>query len=123
MVLISMNANRQLPVVFFANEKKKEPVREWLKSLSSEDKQAIGADIQTVEFGWPLGMPLCRSISGQRGLWEVRIDLKAGRIARIFFCIHDGNMVLLHGFEKKSQKTPNREIEIAVKRMKGIQNG
>ncbi|TVR82532.1 MAG: type II toxin-antitoxin system RelE/ParE family toxin, partial [Rhodospirillales bacterium] len=45
---------------------------------------------------------------------------KDGRIARVFFCAHEGAMVLLHGFVKKTQKTPEREIELAEKRMRGL---
>jgi DNA-binding Xre family transcriptional regulator len=54
-------------------------------------------------------MPLCRPLG--KGLWEVRSDLTQGRIARVLFCIHDGRMVLLHGFIKKTQKTPAADIE------------
>jgi len=42
---------------------------EWLKSLDAEDRRTIGEDIKDVEFAWPLGMPLVRSLG--RGLWEV----------------------------------------------------
>lgn len=73
----------------------------------------------TAEFGWPVGMPLCRSLGG--GLWEVRSSLGQGRIARVIFCIAHGHMVLLHGFIKKSQKTPKTELDTARKRQKGIE--
>ncbi|MGE0109815.1 MAG: type II toxin-antitoxin system RelE/ParE family toxin [Bdellovibrionales bacterium] len=110
-----------LPARFFRSESGKEPVKDWLLSLSVHDRKVIGDDIRAVEFGWPIGMPLCRSINGVRGLWEIRIDLSQGRIARVFFCAHKGSMVLLHGFIKKSQKTPEKEIALATKRMKGIE--
>lgn len=115
-----MNVNKRLPVLFFENENGNEPVREWLISLSLDDKRAIGIDIQTVEFGWPVGMPLCKPMTNHKGLWEVRSRLSNKRIARIFFCTHNSKMVLLHGFIKKSQKTPDHEINNAVKRMKGL---
>jgi phage-related protein len=67
--------------------------------------------------GWPIGMPPCRSLGG--GLWEVRSSLTSARTARIIFCIHEGQLLLLHGFMKKSQKTPPNAIALAVKRMKG----
>jgi len=82
------------------------------------DRRVIGKDIQKVEFGWPIGMPYCRPLG--HGLWEVRSDLSGGRIARVLFCIVRGEMVLLHGFEKKSQKTPARDIELALKRKREI---
>jgi len=86
------------------------------KALSDDDRKIIGEDIKDVEFSWPIGMPLCRPLG--RGLWEVRSDITDGRIARVLFCICDGRMVLLHGFIKKTQKTPDADIELAIKRKK-----
>jgi phage-related protein len=103
-------------VKFFRSISGGEPVREWLKGLDKDDCRIIGADIKTVEFGWPLGMPLCRSISGYKDLWEVRSKITGGRIARVIFYIQDGEMILLHGFIKKSQKTPQNDLELANKR-------
>jgi phage-related protein len=108
---------KRLPAVFYALPSGQEPVREWLKSLSREDRKIIGEDIKDVEFAWPIGMPLCRSLGD--GLWEVRSNLK-GRIARVVFCIDRGRMVLLHGFIKKSQKTSPSDRSLALKRMKEI---
>ena len=71
-----------------------------------------------MEFSWPIGMPLCRALS--KGLWEVRRDLLQGRIARVIFCVHGSRMVLLHGFVKKTQKTPAGALELALKRRKDI---
>ncbi len=115
-----MTNMKRLPARFYEQTNGNVPVREWLLSLSPEDRKLIGDDIRTAEFGWPVGMPLCRPIKGQRGLWEVRINLDGGRIARVFFCTHESNMILLHGFIKKTQKTPEKEISIATKRMKGL---
>lgn len=92
-------------------------MREWLKELPAEDRRLLGEDIKDVEFAWPLGLPLVRSLG--QDLWEVRSSLTHGRIARVIFCIADGQMVLLTGFIKKTQKTPVHEIELALKRMKG----
>lgn len=78
----------------------------------------IGEDINDVEFAWPIGMPLCRPL--RQGLWEVRSNLTQGRIARVLFCELDGQMILLHAFTKKSQKTPASDLELAIKRMKDI---
>lgn len=110
---------KRLPAAFFALSSGREPVREWLKALSAADRKAIGEDIKDIEFSWPIGMPLCRSLGG--GLWEVRSDLPPGRIARVLFCVRDGRMVLLHGFIKKSQKTPTVERDIAIRRMKALE--
>ena len=81
------------------------------------DRKSIGEDIKDVEFSWPIGMPLVRSRG--RGLWEVRSSLARGRIARVLFCVVASEMVLLHIFIKTTQKTPVRDIDLAVKRMRG----
>ncbi|WP_159981375.1 type II toxin-antitoxin system RelE/ParE family toxin [Roseobacter cerasinus] len=112
--------SKRLPARFFETEAGRVPVRDWLLELTQEDRKAIGDDIRTAEFGWPIGMPLCRSIRGRKGLWEIRSNLSDGRIARVFFCAHEESMVLLHGFIKKSQKTPEKELDTAEKRMKGL---
>jgi phage-related protein len=88
--------------------------------LTSDDRKAVGDDIRAAEFGWPIGMPLCRPISGRKGLWEIRSDLSDGRIARVFFCAFEGEMILLHGMIKKTQKTPDKDLDVAEKRMKGL---
>jgi phage-related protein len=115
-----IGAGKRMPAAFFENASGAMPVRDWLLGLSPEDRRAIGGAIKTVEFGWPIGMPLCRSIAGRKGMWEVRVPLTGGRIARVLFCTHEGRMVLLHGFEKTTQKTPDRELDLAERRMKGL---
>lgn len=94
-------------------------MRVWLKGLPDEDRRIVGFDIATAEFGWPVGMPLCRTL-GDR-LWEVRSDLSNGKIARVIFCVAHGRMVLLHGFIKKSQKTAKPDLETARKRQRNLQ--
>ena len=107
-----------LNVVFYESESGNEPVREWLKELSKADRQAIGEDIKTAQYGWPLGMPLIRKI--ERGLWEVRSHVTFG-IARVFFTVMDSTMILLHGFVKKSQKTPQNELDTARRRLSNLE--
>ncbi|CAN5793767.1 type II toxin-antitoxin system RelE/ParE family toxin [soil metagenome] len=115
-----MTSARKLEVRFYKSESGSEPVREWLKEFSGEDKRAIGKDLMIVEMGWPIGMPVCRPLAGTNGLWEVRSSLSDGRIARILFSISDGWMVLLHGFVKKTQRTPPNEINIALQRRRSL---
>lgn len=93
-------------------------MRVWLKSLTAEQKKIIGEDIKTVEFGWPIGMPLVRYMEAK--IWEIRSDFSDG-IARIFFTVHEQRLVLLHGFIKKAQKTPKKELEITRKRLKDLE--
>lgn len=111
-------AMKKIQASFYALDSGKEPVRDWLLKLDGVDRQAIGKDIQKVEFGWPIGMPYCRLLD--KGLYEVRSNISSGRIARVLFCIQSNRMILLHGFIKKTQATPKHEMEIARKRMKGI---
>ncbi|MBV8144664.1 MAG: type II toxin-antitoxin system RelE/ParE family toxin [Gammaproteobacteria bacterium] len=112
-----------LPARFYRTAAGAEPVRKWLKALSREDKRIVGTDIAAVEFGWPVGMPTCRPLGSRRGLLEVRSSLTQNRIARVLFCIHQGQMVLLHGFIKKTQQTPENDLDLAVKRQKEVEDG
>lgn len=112
-----INTDKKILAVFYKLDSGKEPVREWLIALDREDRRIIGKDIQKVEFGWPIGMPYSRNL--EKGLYEVRSNISNGRIARVLFCIRKNQMILLHGFVKKTQTTPNKEKEIARKRMKG----
>jgi len=107
-----------LSVVFFRTASGNEPVRGWLKELPREERRIIGEDIKTVQFGWPLGMPLVRKLD--KGLWEVRSRLP-DRIARVLFTTHESRMILLHGFIKKSQKTPKEDLELAKTRLRLLQ--
>jgi phage-related protein len=96
-------------------------VRDWLLDLSRDDRKAIGCDIKTAQYGWPIGMPLIRKL--EPGLWEVRSVIDRG-IARVIFTVEDNVMVLLHGFVKKSAKTPSADLEVARdrrSRLGGIQ--
>lgn len=107
-----------LNVVFYRTDAGNEPVREWLKDLRHEDRKIIGEDIKTAQFGWPLGMPLIRKL--ERGIWEVCSNINQG-IARILFTVEDNTMVLLHGFVKKTQKTPPQDLETARRRLASLQ--
>ena len=89
-------------------------MREWLLDLSRADRKAIGCDIKTAQYGWPLGMPLIRKL--EPGLWEVRSAIDRG-IARVLFTVEDDVMVLLHGFVKKTAKTPSTDLQLARDRL------
>lgn len=106
-----------LDIRFYATELGAEPVRDWLKLLPAVDRKVIGEDMKTVQFGWPLGMPLVRSMGG--GIWEVRIRLE-NRIARVLFVLEGSTMVLLHGFIKKTQATSQSDLDLAKDRLKQL---
>jgi len=88
--------------------------------LPRADKQQIGEDVKTAQLGWPLGMPLIRKI--EKDLWEVRTRLANG-IARVFFTVDGDYMILLHGFIKKSQKTPQNDLKTAIARLRNCTRG
>ena len=106
----------EMPAYFYRTAGGAEPVLDWLRSLPPDDRRAIGTDLATVQFGWPIGMPLCRTLGG--GLWEVRSTLASRRIARLVFFVAEGRIGIVHGFIKKTQKTPAEDLELARKRMK-----
>ena len=108
----------EIPVRFYRTEAGREPVLDWLRELDKDDRRTIGLDLMRVQFGWPIGMPLVRSL--QEGLWEVRSNLPSRRIARLILCFHESTLVVLHGFVKKTQKTPTEDIALAKRRMKEI---
>ena len=104
---------RPLPAVFFRTETGREPVREWLKDLLKDERRIIGEDIMTVQYRWPLGMPLVDNLGS--GIWEIRSRLP-NRIARTLFFVHQREIILLHGFIKKTKKTPNEDRALALRR-------
>jgi phage-related protein len=115
---LGVSNEKKLAVAFYRSRAGAEPVRDWIKELPMEDRQRLGRDLRLVEIGWPLGMPLCRPLG--EGLWEVRSGLTNKRIARVIFCAAHGRMVLLHGFIKKTQKTPQSELGLARARQKEV---
>ena len=106
-----------LDVRFFKTDAGNEPVREWLRTLSATEKKTIGEDVKSVQFGWPLGMPLVAHLGGD--IWEVRIRLET-RIVRILFALEGNIMVLLHSFIKKQQQTPKPDLDLAKERLKQL---
>lgn len=110
---------KKIPAFFFQTSAGAEPVRDWLKDLDDDDRRVLGEDIATVEYGWPVGMPTCRSLGD--GLWEVRSSLPGRREARVIFVVMEKQMIRLHGFSKKVQKTPKADLDLALKRVKELE--
>jgi phage-related protein len=101
-------------VVFYRTQGGAEVVRDWLRGLGDADRQAVGLDLMRVQYRWPVGMPLCRALGD--GLWEVRTSLPSNRIARVLFSMQQGRILVLHGFIKKTQKTPADDLALARRR-------
>src|ERR1700709_1246854 len=107
---------KPVPLVFWRSATGREPVWQWLNELSPADKRTIGRDIAKVQYGWPVGLPLCRPFSA--GLGEIRASLPSKREARAFFGFHDGMLIALHAMIKKTQKTPTEDLVLARQRFK-----
>ncbi len=108
---MSVGAPRKIPVVFYRTRSGAEVVRDWLRQLEDADRHAVGLDLMRVQYRWPIGMPLCRPLGD--GLWEVRSSLPGNRIARVLFSVRQERILVLHGFIKKSRKTPPDDLALA----------
>ena len=113
-----IDRTKKLQARFYIAASGRNPVREWIMDLPLPDRQIVGKDIQKVEFGWPIGRPHCAPLGN--GRWEVRSTLDSDRIAWMIFCMGDDQMILLHGFIKKTQKTPQAEMELALRRKREV---
>ena len=109
---------RKIPLVFYCARPESEPVREWLKELPEAERHAIGRDLLRAQWRWPAGMPLCRALGSS--LWEIRTDLPTRRTARVLLCVHEEHLVALHGFIKKTRRTPEADLALARKRQKEL---
>ena len=108
--------SQPIPLRFWRSTTGREPVREWLDELSVDDKKIIGRDNAKVQFGWPVGLPVCRSLGG--GLWEVRSTLRSRREARVLFGFYEDTLIALHAFIKKTQKTAPEDLAMERQRLK-----
>jgi phage-related protein len=114
------NNLKPIPLYFWRSAGGHEPVREWLNGLPREDRRTIGHDIAKLQFGWPLGLPLCRPLSG--GLWEVRSSLPSRREARVFFGFHEEMLIAVHAVIKKSRRAPAEDLALARQRLKELRS-
>ena len=108
----------QWKVEYYKTTEGKSPVKDFIDSLSNEGQaKYIFITKLLKEYGIHVREPYVRQITGHKKLYEIRIKDKTG-ISRILYFAHTGRkFILLHGFIKKTAKTPLREIEIAEKRM------
>jgi phage-related protein len=119
---VSKDQLKRVPAIFYRTEAESEPLRSWLKAMDPKDRRLVGEDIKTVEFGWPVGMPICRPMGD--GLYEVRTRLPGSRMVRVFFYIdRRQRMVLLHGIVKKTRATPDADLDLARQNMRKHEKG
>lgn len=111
----TMTRTKVLAAIFYATSTGAIPVREWLLGLTREDRIEIGSDIANIEYNWPIGPPQCKPL--EKGVFEIRSRISDGRTARVLFFAEQGHLFLLHGFIKKTQKTPRKDLDLAIKRM------
>jgi phage-related protein len=109
---------KPMPLQFWRSATGREPTRDWFQELPQADRKVLGRDLRRLQFGWPIGMPLVKSLRG--GLWELRSALPSRREARIIFIVDDARIAVVHGFIKKTQKTPLNELDIAEKRSREL---
>jgi phage-related protein len=113
------DSEKRVPLVFFRTEAGAEPVRDWLRALPKLDRKIVGEGLKQLEYGWPIGMPLCRALGG--GLFELRASLATRRIARVMVCAFENELYALHGFIKKTQKTPEADMKLARSRKRQLE--
>ena len=108
-------------VIFYRTANQRDVVLDWIRQLAPDCRKVIGFDLKTVQLGFPMGLPLCGSLGN--GLWEVRSSLPNRTEARLIFFQHklSGNLVVVHAFIKKSQKTPKPDLDLALKRKREIE--
>ncbi|HPA16082.1 MAG TPA: type II toxin-antitoxin system RelE/ParE family toxin [Desulfobacterales bacterium] len=117
----AMKRQGLITVSFYKSNSGKEPVREWLlEEVTTDERKIIGRDIKIVQMSWPMGMPLVESFGG--GLWQVR-SMLSSKISRVFFTFFNNEIILLHGFIKKTKKTPVKDLELAKSRKDSFRKG
>ena len=101
------------PLVFYRTPVGNDVVLDLIRSCDPADRRTIGEDLKALQFRHPLGLPLSRPLG--KGLSELRSSLPSGREFRLFYCFdrRTSHIVVLHGFIKKSQHTPDKDMRIA----------
>jgi len=102
-------------IVFYVDHRGKCPPREFIEELPVMEQAKIRNVLRLLqEFGSNLSMPHAKQIKGK--LWELR----PGGVRLFYFAYIGQQFVILHGYRKQSQKAPDREIEIAIRRMQEL---
>ena len=110
-----LKTSKRVTVRFYETEAGNVPVLDFLRAMSPEDRKAVGADLNTVEYGWPIGMPTCRPLGN--GLYEVRSQLTGRRTVRTLFGFDGDEIVVVHAFIKKTGATPQADLALARDRL------
>lgn len=109
-------ANSEWSIVFFVDARGNEPVREFLRGLDIRTRGRFDWSIEQLRTrNIHAREPLVRHVEGK--LWELREESQSNIYRILYFFFTGRRIVVLHGFQKKTPRTPRREIEIAMKRM------
>lgn len=96
-----------------------EPVMDFLKSLDTRLRAKVYRGIDLLADHWPyIGEPHVRRVSGYEGLWELREQLGNTRVRLFFFQSEADSLAIVHGYIKKTKKTPSRVLKIAARKMR-----
>jgi phage-related protein len=106
----------------YYSQNNKSPVKKWLNEIGNEPRAEIFKVFEMLsKYGIQLGLPFVRPIENK--IYEVRAKDKSGIYRVLYFAYKEKTFIMLHGFQKKTQATPRKEIDIAIKRMKELTNG
>ena len=104
--------------VYYKNASGRVPVREFIEEQDAKTQERIRADLGRLRrFGSALGFPYVRKLEG-REVWELRTRVGGDAYRTFYFAYSGRRFVLLHAFQKKSQKTPQKALDTAEARMK-----
>lgn len=101
--------------IYYYRTNNKEPIKEFLDSIEKQTKEKVFRIFEHIEeYGIRAPIPNLKKLTGTE-LWEIRI-LGKQSIRIIYLLIKNDDILVLHGFVKKTQKTPMKELNIAIKR-------
>lgn len=107
---------------YYHSHTHRSPIKEWIDALDNEPKAEVFKVFEMLKkYGTDLGLPFVRPLENK--IYEVRAKDRSGIYRVLYFAHTDKTFVMLHGFQKKTQATPRKELDIALKRMKEIHNG
>jgi phage-related protein len=105
-------------IQYYRTAEGKCPVEDYLDSLSDRQVEKVLWTLRVVRELNPVPAQYLQKLSGTHDLWEVRIS-HAGNIFRLLgFVTSERRLMLVHGFTKKTQKTPPQEMTVAAARKK-----
>ncbi len=104
-------------VLFYIEDNGRSPIEEFVLGQNERTQARLRWSIEQLRArNISAREPLVKHVQGK--LYELRVESQANAYRVLYFIFTSRRIVLLHGFQKKTQKTPSREIAVAVKRMR-----